>query len=94
MTPICPAILEDERPDPEDAALLVSLAFFLGSDYTDGVTGVGIVNAMEILHAFPIAVRDACCADEDSCGLLAAPRCPETCWGFILANCDLTIEIA
>jgi DNA excision repair protein ERCC-5 len=31
---------------------LVSLAFLLGSDYTEGVNGVGIVNAMEILHAF------------------------------------------
>lgn len=27
----------------------IALAFFLGSDYTDGVTGVGIVNAMEIV---------------------------------------------
>eukprot|EP01035_Chromulina_nebulosa_P017794 gene17794-23402_t len=30
----------------------VSLAFLLGSDYTDGVKGIGIVNAMEILEAF------------------------------------------
>jgi DNA excision repair protein ERCC-5 len=27
----------------------IALAFFLGSDYTDGVNGVGIVNAMEII---------------------------------------------
>lgn len=33
---------------------LISLAFFLGSDYTEGVNGVGIVNAMEIIHAFPM----------------------------------------
>ncbi len=25
----------------------------LGSDYTEGVTGVGIVNAVEIVSAFP-----------------------------------------
>ncbi len=31
---------------------LIALAFFLGSDYTEGVVGVGIVNAMEIIHAF------------------------------------------
>jgi len=31
---------------------LITLAFLLGSDYTEGVNGVGIVNAMEILHAF------------------------------------------
>lgn len=33
---------------------LIALAFFLGSDYTEGVNGVGIVNAMEILQAFPM----------------------------------------
>ena len=32
---------------------LVKLAMLLGSDYTDGVRGVGIVNGMEILQAFP-----------------------------------------
>lgn len=31
---------------------LISLAFFLGSDYTEGINGIGIVNAMEILDAF------------------------------------------
>jgi 5'-3' exonuclease len=35
---------------------LVSLALLLGSDYTDGVRGVGIVNATEIVHAFPAPV--------------------------------------
>ena len=29
------------------------LALLLGSDYTEGVAGIGIVNAMETLHAFP-----------------------------------------
>ena len=33
---------------------LVALAYFLGCDYADGVTGVGIVNALEIVQAFPI----------------------------------------
>ena len=32
---------------------LVSLAMLLGSDYTTGVKGIGIVNAMEVLEAFP-----------------------------------------
>ncbi|KAF9581163.1 DNA repair protein rad2 [Lunasporangiospora selenospora] len=32
---------------------LVSLAYLLGSDYTVGVKGVGIVTAMEILRLFP-----------------------------------------
>ncbi|GKY98340.1 hypothetical protein MPSEU_000791600 [Mayamaea pseudoterrestris] len=31
---------------------MVALAMLLGGDYTEGVKGVGIVNAMEILHAF------------------------------------------
>lgn len=37
---------------------LVSLALLLGSDYTEGVKGVGIVNATEIVQAF-------CCNGED-----------------------------
>ena len=32
---------------------MVALAMLLGSDYTDGVKGVGIVNGMEIIQAFP-----------------------------------------
>lgn len=31
---------------------LIALAYFLGSDYTEGVHGIGIVNAMEIIQAF------------------------------------------
>ena len=31
---------------------MISLALFLGSDYTLGVKGIGIVNAMEIVNAF------------------------------------------
>lgn len=37
---------------------LVALAYFLGSDYTEGVTGVGIVNAMEIIQAFSMRTAD------------------------------------
>jgi DNA excision repair protein ERCC-5 len=33
---------------------MVALPYFLGSDYVDGINGIGIVNAMEILQAFPI----------------------------------------
>ena len=33
-------------------ALCVGLAMLLGSDYTDGINGVGIVNACEVLTAF------------------------------------------
>jgi len=31
----------------------IALAMLLGADYTEGVKGVGIVNGMEILQAFP-----------------------------------------
>jgi DNA excision repair protein ERCC-5 len=31
---------------------LIYLALFLGSDYTIGIKGVGIVNAMEIVEVF------------------------------------------
>lgn len=33
--------------------LLIRLAYLLGSDYTSGIRGVGLVNSMEILEAFP-----------------------------------------
>jgi hypothetical protein len=36
-----------------DREKLIKLAMLLGSDYTSGVRGVGIVNSMEILQAFP-----------------------------------------
>lgn len=32
---------------------LTHLALLLGSDYTEGISGIGIVNAMETVHAFP-----------------------------------------
>jgi DNA excision repair protein ERCC-5 len=34
---------------------MVALAMLLGGDYTDGVKGVGIVNAMEVLEAFDVS---------------------------------------
>lgn len=32
---------------------LISMALLLGSDYTEGVSGIGIVNAIEVVNAFP-----------------------------------------
>ncbi|ERN10327.1 DNA repair protein UVH3 isoform X1 [Amborella trichopoda] len=32
---------------------LIRMALLLGSDYTEGISGVGIVNAIEIVNAFP-----------------------------------------
>jgi hypothetical protein len=47
----------------------VALAFFLGSDYTEGVTGVGIVNAVEIVQAFPMRFiapsKEECSQDQE-----------------------------
>ncbi|KAK1267812.1 DNA repair protein UVH3 [Acorus gramineus] len=34
---------------------LIRMALLLGSDYTEGVSGIGIVNAIEVVHAFPEA---------------------------------------
>ncbi len=31
----------------------MTLAYLLGSDYTEGLEGVGVVSAMEILREFP-----------------------------------------
>ncbi|EEH60091.1 uncharacterized protein MICPUCDRAFT_10761, partial [Micromonas pusilla CCMP1545] len=36
-----------------DRAKMAQLALLLGSDYTEGVTGVGIVNALEVVLNFP-----------------------------------------
>lgn len=36
-----------------DRSKLINLAYLLGSDYTDGVPGVGYVSGMEILNEFP-----------------------------------------
>nr|XP_020461538.1 DNA repair protein complementing XP-G cells [Monopterus albus]XP_020461548.1 DNA repair protein complementing XP-G cells [Monopterus albus]XP_020461554.1 DNA repair protein complementing XP-G cells [Monopterus albus] len=36
-----------------DRAKLINLAYLLGSDYTEGVPGVGCVTGMEILNEFP-----------------------------------------
>uniref|UniRef100_J3LL61 DNA repair protein UVH3 n=2 Tax=Oryza brachyantha TaxID=4533 RepID=J3LL61_ORYBR len=32
---------------------LIRMALLLGSDYTEGISGIGIVNAIEVAHAFP-----------------------------------------
>ena len=36
-----------------DRLQLINLAYLLGSDYTVGVAGVGVVTAMEVLKDFP-----------------------------------------
>eukprot|EP00903_Cladosiphon_okamuranus_P014772 g13687.t1 len=38
---------------------VIALALLLGSDYTEGVRGVGIVNAMEVINAFPLEGKGA-----------------------------------
>jgi 5'-3' exonuclease len=52
---------------------LVALAYFLGSDYTEGVTGVGIVNAIEIIHAFPMHATDTAAASSSSSSISGTP---------------------
>ncbi|EQC41093.1 hypothetical protein SDRG_02143 [Saprolegnia diclina VS20] len=42
-----------ERELGLDQKSMIALALLLGSDYTDGIHGVGVVNATEIVHAFP-----------------------------------------
>eukprot|EP00803_Ostreobium_quekettii_P004915 evm.model.scf_615.3 EVM.evm.TU.scf_615.3 scf_615:20234-34220(+) len=36
-----------------DRGKLMRIALLLGSDYTEGISGIGIVNAMEVVNAFP-----------------------------------------
>lgn len=36
-----------------DRSKLINLAYLLGSDYTEGIPGVGYVTGMEILNEFP-----------------------------------------
>ena len=36
-----------------DRSKLINMAYLLGSDYTDGLQGVGYVTGMEILNEFP-----------------------------------------
>ncbi|OMP10663.1 Drug/metabolite transporter [Corchorus olitorius] len=33
--------------------MLIRMALLLGSDYTEGISGIGIVNAIEVVNAFP-----------------------------------------
>ena len=44
-------ITKETGIDRED---LISMAYFLGSDYTEGVYGIGLVNSMEIVSTFPM----------------------------------------
>lgn len=36
-----------------DRDKLIRMALLLGSDYTEGISGIGIVNAIEVINAFP-----------------------------------------
>ena len=51
--------MEEYRTDDVESELgldrdaLIRMALLLGSDYTEGVPGIGIVNALEIVRAFP-----------------------------------------
>lgn len=36
-----------------DQVKLIRMALLLGSDYTEGISGIGIVNAIEVINAFP-----------------------------------------
>lgn len=45
---------------------LVAFAYFLGSDYAEGVTGVGIVNAVEIIRAFPMRAEASASSSSSS----------------------------
>ena len=49
----CYRLSDMERELGLDRDRLIQLAFLLGSDYTEGLTGVGPVLAMEILSLFP-----------------------------------------
>ncbi|CAJ0843167.1 12982_t:CDS:10 [Entrophospora sp. SA101] len=44
---------EVEREMQINRNKLIQLSILLGSDYTEGLTGIGIVNAIEILNEFP-----------------------------------------
>src|SRR5437763_16496023 len=44
---------EIEREMQIDRSKLIRLAILLGCEYTEGLTGVGIVNAIEILNECP-----------------------------------------
>lgn len=55
--------------DRED---FVALAFFLGSDYTEGVNGIGIVNSLEILQAFPVKCSQRKISDRSDQGVVKA----------------------
>lgn len=63
---------------------LVALAYFLGSDYAEGVTGVGIVNAVEIVHAFSMHHGSSNSQKAASCSSAPAQvRVPFVCNGLL-----------
>ena len=56
---------------------LIQLALLLGSDYTEGVAGIGIVNAVEIVNAFPteeLLVNFRYMTDAVICGMCCVPQ--------------------
>ena len=56
---------------------LVALAYFLGSDYAEGVQGVGIVNAVEIVHAFPMKFTSS--SSNNNSGSSSSPSSSSSC---------------
>ena len=54
-----------EREMKLDRASLVRLSYLLGSDYTEGLTGIGVVTAMEILKEWNTEGADAQADDDD-----------------------------
>lgn len=77
-----------------DRASFIKLALLLGSDYTPGVRGVGIVNSMEVLEAFPgenglsefkewamsVSLADKEPSEEEARDESAAARRRRFCW--------------
>ncbi|KAI8342454.1 hypothetical protein BC941DRAFT_140769 [Chlamydoabsidia padenii] len=55
----CYLLQDIDREMHLDRAKLIQLAYFLGSDYTPGLPGIGYVSAMEILAAFQNADDDS-----------------------------------
>ena len=50
-----------------DQESLIAMAYLLGSDYTDGIKGVGIVNSTEVIQAFMLPPTAAAAAEAVSC---------------------------
>ena len=52
MTPMIMPLLHT-HPSGLSQQQLILIALLIGSDYTDGIDGIGVVTAMEILRDFP-----------------------------------------